>query len=108
SFQPPKEWYATGTGIGTLMPIIPTWISRWNLRAAPPSLVNTAVPLPYGPLLMSSMPSSKVFTRTTDSSGPKISSTYTLDEVGTPSNSVGPSQNPSDSPLGLASRPSTT
>ena len=24
SFQPPNEWYATGTGIGTLMPIMPT------------------------------------------------------------------------------------
>jgi hypothetical protein len=23
-FHPPNEWYATGTGIGTLMPIMPT------------------------------------------------------------------------------------
>ena len=34
SFQPPKEWKAIGTGIGTLMPIMPTWTPRWN--AAPP------------------------------------------------------------------------
>jgi hypothetical protein len=25
-FQPPKEWKAIGTGIGTLMPTMPTWI----------------------------------------------------------------------------------
>ena len=37
-----------GTGTGTLMPIMPTSTSRWNRRAAPPSLVNSAVPFPYG------------------------------------------------------------
>ena len=25
---------ASGAGIGTLTPIIPTWILRWNVRAA--------------------------------------------------------------------------
>ena len=46
SFQPPKEKVATGTGIGTLMPIMPTSTSFWKRRAAPPSLVKIAVPLP--------------------------------------------------------------
>src|SRR6478735_474328 len=46
AFHPPNEWYATGTGIGTLMPIIPTCASRWKRRAAPPSFVKIAVPLP--------------------------------------------------------------
>ena len=45
-FQPPNEKYAIGTGIGTLMPIIPTSTSFWKRRAAPPSLVKMAVPLP--------------------------------------------------------------
>jgi hypothetical protein len=35
-----------GTGMGTLTPTMPTSTSRWNLRAAPPSLVKRAVPLP--------------------------------------------------------------
>jgi hypothetical protein len=26
AFQPPKEWNAIGTGFGTLMPTMPTWI----------------------------------------------------------------------------------
>jgi hypothetical protein len=44
-FQPPKEWYAVGTG--TSMPTVPTSTSFWNCRAAPPSsLVKMAVPLP--------------------------------------------------------------
>ena len=29
SFHPPKEKWPTGTGIGTLMPIMPTVASRW-------------------------------------------------------------------------------
>jgi hypothetical protein len=33
-------------GTGTLMPIIPTWTPRWNLRAASPLEVKIAVPLP--------------------------------------------------------------
>ena len=56
-FQPPKEWYATGTGIGTLMPTIPHCTSFWKRRAAPPSLVKIAVPLPYGLRLIRSSPS---------------------------------------------------
>ena len=35
-----------GTGIGTLTPTIPTWMSRAKRRAASPERVNTAVPLP--------------------------------------------------------------
>jgi hypothetical protein len=35
-----------GTGIGTLMPTMPTSTSFWKRRAAPPSLVKIAVPLP--------------------------------------------------------------
>ncbi len=46
SFQPPNECHATGTGIGTLIPTIPTCTARWNVRAASPDDVNIAVPLP--------------------------------------------------------------
>jgi hypothetical protein len=48
AFQPPKEWNAIGTGIGTLIPTIPT--STWcaNSRAASPSRVKIAVPLANG------------------------------------------------------------
>jgi hypothetical protein len=41
-----------GTGIGTLTPTMPTSTSWVNRRAAPPSLVKIAVPLPYGLALM--------------------------------------------------------
>jgi hypothetical protein len=34
---------------------MPTSTSFWKRRAAPPSLVKIAVPLPYGLLLISSM-----------------------------------------------------
>ena len=30
------------------MPTMPAWTSNWNWRAAPPSRVKMAVPLPYG------------------------------------------------------------
>src|SRR6185503_4514354 len=73
-FQPPNEKYATGTGIGTLTPTIPTSTSFWNRRAAPPSLVKIAVPLPYGLEFTRSSAASYDGTRTTDSTGPKISS----------------------------------
>ncbi len=53
-----SENVATGTGIGTLMPIMPTSISFWKRRAAPPSLVKIAVPLPNALELMSSTPAS--------------------------------------------------
>ena len=56
------------------MPIIPTWTPRWNRRAASPLEVKIAVPLPYGLALISSIASSTVSTRSTDRTGPKISS----------------------------------
>ena len=40
------------------MPTMPTSTSNWNRRAAPPSLVKIAVPLPYGLALISSTASS--------------------------------------------------
>jgi hypothetical protein len=47
-FQPPKPCQAIGTGIGTLMPTMPTSMIFWraNSRATPPSLVKQATPLP--------------------------------------------------------------
>ena len=45
-FQPPKEWKPTGTGMATLTPTMPAVTSRWKRRAAPPSRVKMAVPLP--------------------------------------------------------------
>ena len=56
------------------MPIMPTLTPRWNCRAASPLLVKIAVPLPYGLALTSAMASSTVSARSTDSTGPKISS----------------------------------
>ena len=46
AFQPPKLWYAIGTGIGTLTPTIPAVTSCSNACAAPPSFVKIAAPLP--------------------------------------------------------------
>ena len=45
-FQPPKEKVPTGTGIGTLTPTMPASTSNSNCRAAPPSRVKIATPLP--------------------------------------------------------------
>ena len=39
-FQPPNEWNAIGTGIGTLMPTMPALMWRENSRAASPSRVK--------------------------------------------------------------------
>jgi hypothetical protein len=52
AFQPPKLWNAIGTGIGTLMPTMPTWIWCANSRAASPSRVKIAVPLAKSCALM--------------------------------------------------------
>ena len=41
-----KEKKGRGTGMGTLMPTMPTSISFWNFRAAAPDCVKMAVPLP--------------------------------------------------------------
>ena len=46
-FHPPKVWYATGTGIGTLIPTMPTLTRAANSRAAWPLRVKIATPLPY-------------------------------------------------------------
>ena len=74
SFHPPNEWEATGTGIGTLTPTMPICTFRWKCRAAAPSEVNTATPLPYGVALMIEMASSRLAARVTPRTGPKISS----------------------------------
>ena len=55
------------------MPTMPTFTSNWNCRAAPPSRVNIATPLPYGFAFTSETASSYVSVRTTSSTGPKIS-----------------------------------
>src|SRR6266536_2556694 len=108
SFHPPKEWYAIGTGIGTLTPIIPTVTSRWNRRADSPLEVNTAVPLPYGLALIRAIASSRVSTLVTTSTGPKISSRYASICAVTWSSTVGPTKKPSSCPSTTRSRPSTT
>jgi hypothetical protein len=46
-FQPPKLWNAIGTGIGTLTPTMPIRMPLANSRAASPSGVKIATPLPY-------------------------------------------------------------
>src|SRR5579862_8688438 len=46
-FQPPKLWNAIGTGIGTFTPIMPICTRLENSRAASPSRVKIAAPLPY-------------------------------------------------------------
>ena len=45
-FQPPKPCRAIGTGMGTLMPTMPTSICWPNSRAALPSRVKQLTPLP--------------------------------------------------------------
>ena len=55
------------------MPIMPTLTPRWNRRAASPLEVKIAVPLPYGLALTIAIASSTVSTRSTESTGPKIS-----------------------------------
>jgi hypothetical protein len=73
-FQPPKPCQAMGTGIGTLMPTMPTWMRRANSRATLPSRVKQLVPLPNSWSLISCTASPKSGTRTQLSTGPKISS----------------------------------
>jgi hypothetical protein len=53
---------------------MPTFTPRWNRRAASPLEVKMAVPLPYGLALISAIASSTLSVRTTESTGPKISS----------------------------------
>lgn len=43
----PNVWYATGTGIGTFTPTIPTCTREVKSRAVSPSRVKMATPLPY-------------------------------------------------------------
>src|SRR6266545_901921 len=106
AFQPPKEQYATGTGIGTLIPTIPACASNWNWRATPPSRVKIAVPFPYGFSFTSRTASLYVATRVTPSTGPKISSLYASISGVTLSSSETPRKKPS--PSGADSRPSAT
>ena len=48
-FHPPERWSRhRHRHFGYVRAIIPTLTSFWNCRAAPPSLVKIAVPLPYG------------------------------------------------------------
>ena len=63
-----------GAGIGTLTPTMPTSISCAKARAASPSRVKTATPLAYLCAEIRSTASEKLFLRTTESTGPKISS----------------------------------
>ena len=104
--HPPNENAPTGTGIGTFTPTMPTSMSNSNWRAVPPSRVNTAVPLAKGLELISSTASSYVFTRTTESTGPKISSSYTFMPGATRSTSETPTKKPS--PSNCCVVPSTT
>src|SRR5699024_7390407 len=64
AFHPPKVWYAIGTGIGTLIPTIPTLTAVAKSRAAPPLDVKMATPLPYSCSVGSFTASSKVSART--------------------------------------------
>ena len=63
-----------GTGMATLIPTMPTVTSRRKRRAAAPSRVKMAVPLPKGLAFTRAMASSRVSTRSTERTGPKISS----------------------------------
>ena len=46
-----KEKKGSGTGMGTLMPTMPTSISFWNLRAAAPACKNAALQQKEGMLV---------------------------------------------------------
>ncbi|MNP08033.1 hypothetical protein D3C76_1000880 [compost metagenome] len=63
-----------GTGIGTLIPTMPTWMLRAKARATPPSRVKQDTPLPNSWALISFTALAKSGTRTIPSTGPKISS----------------------------------
>ena len=69
-----KPIQAMGTGMGTLIPTMPTWMRRENSRATWPSRVKTLTPLPNSWALMSSMAASRWGTCTQTNTGPKISS----------------------------------
>ena len=56
------------------MPTMPTLIWRAKARATPPSEVKQATPLPNSCALISATAEAKSGTRTTHSTGPKISS----------------------------------
>ena len=71
---------------------MPTSTRETNSRAASPSRVKMATPLPYSWSLGSARASSKSLAWTMDSTGPKISSVYTLMSVVTLSSSVGPTK----------------
>jgi hypothetical protein len=73
-FQPPKPCQAIGTGIGTLMPTMPTWMRRLNSRATLPSRVKQRHAVAEFVALIRSTASLKSGTRTQPSTGPKISS----------------------------------
>ena len=73
-FQPPKEWNAIGTGIGTFTPTMPMLIPAAKSRAAPPSEVKIATPLPYSCAFTMRTAPAMSGVRTTPSTGPKISS----------------------------------
>jgi hypothetical protein len=57
-----------------LMPTMPTFTRLANSRAASPSRVKMATPLPYWCFEGSAIASSKSFARAICSTGPKISS----------------------------------
>ena len=69
--QPPKLKNAMGTGMGTLTPTMPTSMACTKARAAPPSRVNTAVPLANSCEFTSLIAAASVGTRTTTSTGPE-------------------------------------
>ena len=73
---PVNEKNGKGTGIGTLIPTCPASISYWYLRAAPPDVVNIAVPFPNGLLLEIDIASSSVGTVSIVKTGANISSVY--------------------------------
>ncbi len=90
------------------MPTMPASISSWKRRAAPPSRVKIAVPLPYGEAFISATPSSYVSTRSTHRTGPKISSRYASESVETLSRRERPIQWPSSKPSTVWPVPSRT
>ena len=76
-FQPVKGNHAMGAGTPTLMPIIPALKYCLNCRAAHPLRVKMEAPLPYTQSRPMASASSRSSARTTESTGPKISSRAT-------------------------------
>ncbi len=89
-FQPEKGKNAMGAGTPTFIPTMPALTRFLNVLAALPSPVNRTAAFPKPLRLQASMPWSRLSVRTTERTGPKISSRTIFILVSASSKIVGP------------------